>query len=119
MAGIKGGYMKIHFEGRVHKPGCLYAVAFSLAIMITEVCFVVNSDTKLSKSSPAAIAISCSFLVFFLIFSFIGKKLFDLTEKIFLKTSEPYKANQRAVLMELLVFFGSFALELFIVTKII
>jgi hypothetical protein len=57
--------------------------------------------------------------VFFLIFSFIGKKLFDLTEKIFLKISEPYKANQRAVLMELLVFFGSFALELFIVAKII
>ena len=80
---------------------------------------MVNSDTKLSKSSPAAIAIACSFLVFFLIFSFIGKKLFNLTEKIFLKTSEPYKANQRAVLMELLVFFGSFALELFIVTKII
>ena len=80
---------------------------------------MVNSDTKLSKSSPAAIAISCSFLVFFLIFSFIGKKLFDLTENIFLKIGEPYKANQRAVLMELLVFFGSFALELFIVTKII
>lgn len=107
--------MKIHFEGREHKPGCLYAVAFSLAIMIIEVYFVVNSDTKLSKSSPAAIAISCSFLVFFLIFSFIGKKLFDLTEKIFLKTSEPYKANQRAVLTEMLVFFVGIVLMLSIV----
>ena len=119
MAVIKGGYMKIHFEGRKHKPGCLYAVAFSLAIMIIEVCFVVNSDTKLSKSSPAAIAISCSFLVFFLIFSFIGKKLFDLTEKIFLKTREPYKANQRAVLTEILVFFVGIAFIFIFVTKII
>ena len=76
---------------------------------------MVNSDTKLSKSSPAAIAISCSFLVFFLIFSFIGKKLFDLTENIFLKIGEPYKANQRAVLTEIIVFFIGIVLMLSIV----
>ena len=107
--------MKIHFEGRKHKPGCLYAVAFSLAIMIIEVCFVVNTGIELSKNSPAAIAFSCSFLVFFLIFSFIGKKLFDLTENIFLKIGEPYKANQRAVLTEIIVFFIGIVLMLSIV----
>ena len=111
--------MKIELKGREHKPGSGYAFVFSLAIMIIEVCFVVNTGIELSKNSPAAIAFSCSFIILFLIFSFVGKKIFDLTENIFLKNGEPYKANQRAVLTESLVFFGSFALELFIVTKII
>lgn len=107
--------MKIELKGREHKPGSGYAFVFSLAIMIIEVCFVVNTGIELSKSSPAAIAISCSFLVFFLIFSFVGKKLFDLTENIFLKIGEPYKANQRAVLTEIIVFFVGIVLMLSIV----
>ena len=76
---------------------------------------MVNSDTKLSKSNPAAIAISCSFLVFFLIFSFIGKKLFDLTEKLYMRSGDSDKAYNKAVLTEILVFFVGIVLMLSIV----
>lgn len=105
----------MELRGREHKPGCLYAVVFSLAIMLIEVYFVINKGIELSKTSPAAIAFSCSFIILFLIFSFVGKKLFDLTENIFLKIGEPYKANQRAVLTEILVFFVGIVLMLSIV----
>lgn len=109
----------MELRGREYKPGGLYAIVFSLAIMLIEVYFVINKGIELSKTSPAAIAFSCSFIILFLIFSFIGKKLFDLTEKIFLKIGEPYKANQRAVLTEMLVFFVGIAFIFIFVTKII
>lgn len=105
----------MELRGREYKPGGLYAIVFSLAIMLIEVYFVINKGIELSKTSPAAIAFSCSFIILFLIFSFVGKKLFDLTEKIFLKIGEPYKANQRAVLTEILVFFVGIVLMLSIV----
>jgi hypothetical protein len=112
--------MKRRLKGRLrYFPGCLYAVVFGLFVMLLEIYFLARSDIEISKSSPSAILIFFSYILPYIIFMFVGKKLFDLTEKIFLKTSEPYKANQRAVLTESLVFFGSFALELFIVTKII
>ena len=111
--------MKIELKGREHKPGSGYAFVFSLAIMIIEVCFVVNTGIELSKNSPAAIAFSCSFIILFLIFSFVGKKLFDLTEKLYMRSGDSDKAYNKAVLTEILVFFVGIAFIFIFVTKII
>ena len=105
----------MELRGREYKPGDLYAIVFSLAIMLIEVYFVINKGIELSKTSPAAIAFSCSFIILFLIFSFVGKKLFDLTEKLYMRSGDSDKAYNKAVLTEILVFFVGIVLMLSIV----
>ena len=112
--------MKRRLKGRLrYFPGCLYAVVFGLFVMLLEIYFLARSDIEISKSSPSAILIFFSYILPYIIFMFVGKKLFDLTENIFLKIGEPYKANQRAVLTEILVFFVGIAFIFIFVTKII
>ena len=108
--------MKRRLKGRLrYFPGCLYAVVFGLFVVLLEIYFLARSDIEISKSSPSAILIFFSYILPYIIFMFVGKKLFDLTEKLYMRSGDSDKAYNKAVLTEILVFFVGIVLMLSIV----
>ncbi len=112
--------MKRRLNGRLrYFPGCLYAVVLGLSIMLLEICFLVRSDIEISKSSPAAILILFSYILPYIIFMSVGKKIFHLTEKLHMRNGDSDKAYNMAVITEFIVFFVGIAFIFILVTKII
>lgn len=98
--------MKRRLKGRSHYyPGCLYGITFAFPVLILPVLILAKEKVLTSKTSPLVIVFVVAFIVMYLIFSMFGKKLFAVTENIFMRCGDTQKAHRKAVITEFLVFF--------------
>ncbi len=98
--------MKRRLKGRSnYYPGCLYGIAFTVPGLMLFVMILAREKVLTSKTSPLVIVFVVAFIAMYLIFSMFGKKLFAVTEKIFMRSGDAQKARIKAVITEFLVFF--------------
>lgn len=99
--------------------GCLYSIVFCLPFLVLLVFLLTRVYTIEGRGDPIGIVIAAVFIVLYLIFLKPAGKLFDFTEKAFMKCGDEKKAHRKAVLTEFFVFFVFLAACMFIVTILI
>lgn len=111
--------MKKRSEKRnTYFPGALYSVAFCLSAVVLAVFLLSTVYDIKGRGDPIGIIISAGFIVLYMIFLKPAGKLFDFTEKIFMKCGDEKKAHRKAVLTESIVFFVFLILLMFLITAI-
>lgn len=99
-------------------PGALYSIAFCLPVIVLLVFLLSKFYTIEGRGDPIGIVIAAVFIVLFMLLLKAGRKLFDVTEKAYLKCGDAQKAYGKAVLTEAIVFFVFLILLMFLITAI-
>ncbi len=105
-------------ERSIYFPGALYSIVFCLPVIVLLVFLLSKVYTIEGRGDPIGIVIAAVFIVLFIILLKSGKKLFDITEKVFMKCGDAQKAYRKAVLTEFIVFFVFLILLMFLITAI-
>jgi hypothetical protein len=112
--------MRKRLKGRnSYFPGSLYAMAFTLPILIIPLIFIAKKGELSGRTDPKVIFITLAFIVLYVIFIKPGKKIFEITENKFMSCGDFEKAHKKAIITEFIAFFGCILLIMFIFPMIL